>query len=142
MSMSKFCLTFVFSFCCSWIRETNLAYTSRLNHQLLWENKYFFDSKMFMKKKPGKFTKLPSNLLHPPKFGEAGMEKKVLGSEQDVKWKCKQVMSWGRWCGLNMISGMKVLKGLFYSQMERSFFFWNMFNTKHWQHLKKNRDKF
>lgn len=49
-----------------------------------------------MKKKPGKFTKLPSNLLHPPKFGEAGMEKKVLGSEQDVKWKCKQVMSWGR----------------------------------------------
>lgn len=77
---------------------------------------------MFMKKKPGKFTKLLSNLLHPPKLGEAGMEKKVLGNEKHVKWKCKQAMSWDRWCGLNMISGMKVLKALFYSEMERSFF--------------------
>lgn len=37
---------------------------------------FFFTQKTFMKKKPGKFTKLLSNLLHSPESGEAGREKK------------------------------------------------------------------
>lgn len=121
MVMPWFCPMFVFSFCCAWVRGNKhkrcRAYTrAALRRQVFcWLKK----RKRGLENSGSCHLGLEFATEASPKAWRSRREEGGFRNEQAAKWKCKQGMSWGVRRGLNVNRGMRVLKGVCYSLMER-----------------------